>query len=116
MCKWRPEMPRVTIHIPNDVHQKLEKMAQLNDASLSSTVVKMAEIGLLVSESKNKDSELEDISEVEKYCHKLTIQMNTLIKNIAAKTLDFTKADMDKITENSINKYNEIAGILPEEL
>ncbi len=110
-------MPRVTIHVPNDLHEKLTKMAQSNDDSLSSTITKMAEIGMMITESQKKNKSPEDrYSDIEKHCFKLTIQMNALIKNLASKDLGYGTDEFKKLTDVSINKYKELLGLEPEEL
>ena len=45
-------MPRVTVTLPQDLHKKLSKYAGDNDDSLSYTITKMTEIGLMVTESQ----------------------------------------------------------------
>lgn len=110
-------MPRVTIHVPNDIHDKLTKMAEINDDSVSSTIVKMAEIGIMVTESHKKNQNPEDkYPDIEKYCFKIMIQMNALIKNLAAKDLGYTPEDFKKLTDVTINKYKELLGMEPDEL
>lgn len=109
-------MPRVTIHIPNDLHSKLEKMAKNNDDSLSSTIVKMAEIGIMVKENSQKNKSPEDrFSDLEKHCFKLTIQMNAIIKSIASKNLNFGPEEFKKFNEASVVKYRELLGLELEE-
>jgi len=110
-------MPRVTIHIPNDLHDKLAKMAKDNDDSLSSTISKMAELGVLITENQKKNKSPEDrFTDIEKHCFKLIIQLNALVKNIASKELEFGAEEFKKITDASINKYKELLGLEPEEL
>lgn len=73
---------RVTITIPTPLHVKLETYAKDNDLSLSSTISKMAEIGLMVTENQGQNKSLEDrFTDIEKHCFKLMIQMNALLKN-----------------------------------
>src|SRR3990167_9925800 len=99
-------MPRVTIHVPNDVHDKLAKLAKINDDSLSSTITKMAEIGLMVTENQSKARDPEDqFSDIEKHCFKLTIQINSLLKNLASNSLGYGENEFKKLTEVSVNKY-----------
>ena len=110
-------MPRVTIHVPNDVHNKLTKLAESNDDSLSSTITKMAEIGLMVTENQSKIRSPEDkYSDIEKHCFKLTIQINALLKNLAANNLGYSENEFKKLTEVSINKYKELLGLEPDML
>src|SRR3990167_4690335 len=110
-------MPRVTIHVPNDVHDKLAKLAKINDDSLSSTITKMAEIGLMVTENQSKARDPEDqFSDIEKHCFKLTIQINSLLKNLASNSLGYGESDFKKLTEVSVNKYKELLCIEPDVL
>lgn len=110
-------MPRITIHIPNDLHDKLATMAQDNDDSLSATTAKMAEIGIMITEGQKKNTSPEDrFSDVEKHCFKLIIQLNALVKNLASKELGYGSEEFKKLTDASINKYKELLGFEPEEL
>ncbi len=110
-------MPRVTISLPNDLHDKLIKYAGNNDDSLSYTITKMTEIGLMVTESQHKKKNSDDhFSAVEKHCFKLIIQMNALLKNMASKDLGYGQDEFKKLTELSISKYQELMGVVPEEL
>lgn len=109
-------MPRVTIHIPNDLHSKLTKMAENNDDSLSSTIAKMAEIGIMVKENSQKNKSPEDrFSDLEKHCFKLTIQMNSMIKSLTAKNLNYGPDEFKKFNDASIVKYRELLGMETEE-
>ncbi len=76
----------------------------------------MCDIGLLVTESQNEKTPLDEMSEVEKHCYKLTIQMNAFMKNIAAKQLGYSADEFEKIRDGAIKKFNELAGVTPEEL
>lgn len=110
-------MPRVTITIPNDVHTKLLNYARNNDDSLSYTIVKMAEIGLMVTENQQKNKSPEDrYSDIEKHCFKLMIQMNALLKNLAKQQLEYGDDEFKKLIDLSVHKYQELMGTLPEEL
>lgn len=110
-------MPRVTITIPNDVHTKLLNYAGNNDDSLSYTIVKMAEIGIMVTENQQKNKSPEDrYSDIEKHCFKLMIQMNALLKNIAKQQLEYGDDEFKKLLDLSVLKYQELMGTLPEEL
>lgn len=110
-------MPRITITLPQDLHQRLIKYAGDNEDSLSYTVTKMTEIGLMVTESQQKQKSPEDrFSDIEKHCFKLMIQMNALLKNIASKQLDYGQDEFKKLMDLSINKYQELMGVAPEEL
>ena len=110
-------MSRVTITIPAPLHEKLEKYAKDNDLSLSSTITKMAEIGLMVTENQGQNKSLEDkFTDIEKHCFKLMIQMNALLKNLTTKELNYGQDEFKKLMDLSINKYQQLMGIEPEEL
>lgn len=110
-------MPRVTVTVPNELYNKLVKYAGDNEDSLSYTITKMTEIGLMVTESQQQQKSPEDkFSDIEKHCFKLMIQMNALLKNIAGKQLDYGQDEFKKLMDVSINKYQELMGITPEEL
>lgn len=109
-------MPRVTIHMPNDTHEKIIEYAEKNDDSISGAVTKMAEIGLLVTESRKKQKEEDKYTDIEKYCQKLIIQINALVKNLASKQAGYDEDDFTKLRDATLKRYNEIAGIEPEEL
>ncbi len=109
-------MPRVTIHVPTDTFNKIHHIATNNDESLSSTIVKLAEIGLIVKERQNENSTGKQTSDIEEYCQKLILQMNALIKSIAAKQIGYTDAEFLKLRDATYNKYNEICGIVMEDL
>ena len=108
-------MPRVTISIPNKLHDQLVKYAGDNDDSLSYTISKMAEIGLMVTESQSKSLE-DKFTDIEKHCFKLMIQMNALLKNMATKELGYGQEEFKKLLDLSVGKYQQLMGIVPEEL
>ncbi len=110
-------MPRVTVTLPQDLHKKLSRYAGDNDDSLSYTITKMTEIGLMVTESQQNQKSPEDkFSDIEKHCFKLMIQMNALLKNMASKQMDYGQDEFKKLMDLSIGKYHELMGIAPEEL
>ena len=110
-------MPRVTVTISDEIHDKLMKYAEDNKRSLSFAVTKMAELGLLVTERKGQKINPEDkFSEIEKHCFKAIIQMNALLKNIAGSQLNYGKEEFDKLSKLSIDKYQELMGLFPEEI
>lgn len=110
-------MPRISVTVPNMLYEKLLKHAGDNDDSLSYTITKMTEIGLMVTESQQEKKSLEEkYPDVEKHCFKLIIQMNALLKNMATKQMDYGQDEFKKLMDLSINKYQELMGIAPEEL
>lgn len=110
-------MPRVTVTFPNKVYQKLIQHAGDNEDSLSYTITKMTEIGLLVTENQASEKSDEDrFTEIEKHCFKLMIQMNSLLKNMASKQLDYGQDEFKKLADLSLGRYNELMGVKVEEL
>lgn len=109
-------MPRITVTLPKDLYERVEAYSANNDDSLSNTIVKMTELGLLVTESQKKKEQGKSFSDIEEHCYKLMIQMNAIVKNLAAKQLEYTQEEFDKLRDSTVLKYNELIGIMPEEL
>lgn len=110
-------MPRVTVSLPKDLYERLISYAGDNDDSLSYTIAKMTEIGLMVTESKNENKGPEDrFSKIEQHCFKLAIQMNALLKNIATSQFQYGQDEFKKLQDLTNDKYQELLGIKPEEL
>ena len=109
-------MPRVSITLPKDLFEKITAIAGDNDESISYTIAKMAELGLLVTENQKKKQDEKSVSDIEEHCFKLMIQVNAITKNLAAKQLGYNQDEFDKLRDLSVNKYNELMGIFPEEL
>lgn len=110
-------MPRATISLPNDLYKKLVKYAGDQDDSLSYTITKMTEIGLMVTENQQHFKSAEDkFSDIEKHCFKLVIQMNALLKNMASNQMNYGQEEFKKLMDLSVNKYQELMRIAPETL
>jgi hypothetical protein len=109
-------MPRITITLPKSIHEQVIAIAGDNDESISYTIARMTELGLLVTENQKNSNGEKKLSDIEEHCYKLTIQMNAIIKNLAAKKLDFTQDDFDKLRDQSVSKYNDLMGIKVEDL
>ena len=109
-------MPRVTIHVPNDTYNKVTKLASNNDDSLSSTFVKLAEIGLIVKERQESNGSRTPSSGIEEHCQKLILQINAMLKNLVANQIGYSDAEFLKLRDATIDKYNEICGIKKEDL
>ncbi|WP_347251920.1 hypothetical protein [Legionella sp.] len=106
-------MPRVTINLPNNLNEKFLNYAANNDVSLSYTIVKMGEIGLMVTERQLENKTSEDkFSEVEVHCFKLIIQMNALIKNMAKSALGYGQDEFKKLIDLSDDKYQDLRNIV----
>lgn len=110
------KMPRITITLPKDIFDKANAIAKSNDESLSYTITRMTELGLLVTENQKKNQGATNLSEIESHCFKLIIQLNAIVKSMASKQLNFTQDDFDKLRDSAVQKYNDLIGLVPEEL
>jgi hypothetical protein len=52
---------------------------------------------------------LEVNKDIESYCHKLIIEMNTLIKNMSKEILQLGQDDFTRLKVLAENKYKELA-------
>lgn len=109
-------MPRLSVTFPKDLCAKITAIAGDNDESISYTIAKMTELGLMVTENQKKNKNKKSMQDVEEHCYKLIIQMNAIIKSIAAKKLDYTKDNFDKFKDAAVARFNDLAGLVPEEL
>ena len=100
-------MPRLTISLPQTMHNRLSSLSVKHDESLSKTINKLLQVGMyhLSEEQSNKNLA------VEKHCHQLIIQMNAMIKNLSAETLKFNAEDFEKLRQASVLKYNELSSV-----
>lgn len=109
-------MARITISLPDSVHQQVLKMAGKENESISYTTVKLIELGLLVMNNKDKNIKEKENSELADYCHKLVIQMNEIIKELAIDNYSFSKEKISQITSDTLIKFNQLKGITQEPL
>lgn len=93
-------MTRITINIPDSLLIELKKHSKENGLSTSATASKLIEQGL----SRNI------ISAPEEHAIKLTMQMNSLLKSMAAKTLGLDNDDFNKLKEMSTERFKELSG------
>jgi hypothetical protein len=101
-------MPRTSITFPENMHKKVIKIAQKENQSLSYTITKLVEFGLLVSENNNKKNTFDKESELEIYCKKLIIQINGILKEIATDKFDFSAEKISQITSETLEKFNQL--------
>ena len=47
-------MPRLTITLPKDIYEKIQAVSGEQEESMSFTIAKMTELGLLVTENQKK--------------------------------------------------------------
>lgn len=101
-------MARITITIPDNLHTQVLKLAKKESGSVSYTVARLVELGLLVTNNKNQRSEEKEISKVDEYCSKLIIQINGILKELAVDNFEFTPEKIAKINQETIDKYKEL--------
>lgn len=109
-------MPRITITIPDNLHQQVVKMAGKENDSVSYTVTRLIELGLLVMNSKDKKDDEKTDTDLEDYCYKLIIQMNGIIKELAVEKFNFDNEKISRITSDTLAKFNKLKGIQHEPL
>lgn len=102
-------MPRLTISLPDKLHQKIASLAVVQDDSMSNIVNDLLVTGLM-SRFENKST----ISPVEQHCQQLIIQMNALIKNMSASLLKFNQDDFEKLQQAAVGKYLELKNLQDE--
>lgn len=108
-------MPRLSITLPKDVYQKVMILSNENDDSLSATIARMTDLGLSYYQNSKTESSV-NLASVEEHCYKLIIQVNAIIKSLAAEKLGYTQTDFDKLRDASILKFNDLIGIKREDL
>lgn len=101
-------MARITITMPDNLHMQVLKLAKKEGGSISYTVSRLVELGLLVTNNKNQKQEAGEISKVDEYCNKLTIQINGILKEIAVSNFEFSPEKIAKITQETTDKYQEL--------
>lgn len=103
-------MARITVTIPDNIHQQVLKMAGKENDSISYTVSRLVEIGLMVVNSKKNAKDDPKVNAVEEHCQKLIIQINGIIKEIAIDHFHFDNEKIAKITSDTLVKYNQLNG------
>lgn len=78
----RCPMPRIKVTLQEPIHQQVLKMATIEKDSISHTIGRPVEIGLIVLKRQNKGNQTKT-TELEEYCQKLTIQINGILKALA---------------------------------
>jgi metal-responsive CopG/Arc/MetJ family transcriptional regulator len=102
-------MSRLTISLPENLHNRIASLAIRNNDSLSNIINQLIQVGLH-HWFENKDRS-QDSSLVEQHCQQLIIQMNALIKNISVELLKFNIEDFEKLQQAAAVKYSELHNI-----
>ena len=98
-------MARITVTIPEDIHQTILQIAQKEKNSVSHTVAHLVEIGIMVINSKHEKSK---IDELEEYCQKLIIQMNGILKELVISKFSFDQEQINSITHETLNQFKRL--------
>ncbi|MFA6302176.1 MAG: hypothetical protein WC627_03475 [Legionella sp.] len=101
-------MARMTISLPDNIHKQVLEIAEKEKDSISFTVTKLVEIGIMLlknQQEQNKSNELEE------YCQKLIIQINGIIKELAIEKFDFNQDKIASITQETLNKFNKLKSV-----
>ena len=105
-------MARITVTMPDNLHEKMLKMAKKEGGTVSYTVAKFVEIGMMVMNNKNVDRGFSKATELDDYCQKLIIQMNGILKEIAVEQFNFSHEKISQITSDTLIKFNQLKGDL----
>ncbi|HDO7865844.1 TPA: hypothetical protein ACT9AQ_001170 [Legionella pneumophila] len=105
-------MPRTTISLPNNLHNRIASLAIKNNDSMSHMISLLIQVGL--NHWFERSDHLREKTAVEKHCHQLIIQMNALIKNISVELLQLNREDFDKLQQAALMKYNELQNMYEE--
>ena len=104
-------MARITITIPDNLHTQVLKLAKKEGGSVSYTVSRLVELGLLVTSNKNQKQEDQVVSKIDEHCSKLIIQINGILKELAISNYGFTPDKISQIAQETTSKYNELSEI-----
>lgn len=97
-------MPRLTISLPQTMHNRLSSLSVQHNDSLSNIINKLLQVGMYhFDEEQSNESPA-----VEKHCQQLIIQMNALVKNISVQILKFNHDDFEQLRQAAASKYNEL--------
>lgn len=109
-------MARITVTLPDNIHDQVLKIAGKENDSISYTTTRLVEIGLMVMNSKTENKNENKASDIEEYCQKLIIQINGIVKEIAVDRFNFDDEKIVQITNDTLSKFNKLKGIQQESL
>ena len=101
-------MPKITISMPTDLHQKIVKYSEIQDDSLSHSICYLAELGLMVKENQKEKEENGDISLVEEHCFNLIMQTASLVKKLSVEKFNIERDYIDNLQNAVKKKYEEL--------
>lgn len=104
-------MARISVTLPDNLHDQIIKLASTEKDSLSYTTTRLIEIGLMVMSNKAENRNETKATSIEEYCQKLIIQINGIIKEIAIDKFNFDDDKIVKITNDTLIKFNKLKGV-----
>lgn len=107
IANQRCPMARITVTLPEPIHQQILKVATKEKDSLSYTIARLVEIGLIVLKNKNEGNKAQT-NELEEYCQKLIIQINGILKALVIDQFNFDKEKIMTITKETLDQFNRL--------
>ena len=97
-------MPRLSVSLTTPMYSRLSSLAVQQNDSISNIINQLVHIGMQHLEApQTKTPDL-----AEQHCQQLIIQMNALIKNLAAELLKFKPQDFEELKQAALGKYHEL--------
>lgn len=109
-------MARISVTLPDNLHEQIIKIAGKEKDSLSYTTTRLIEIGLMVMNNKSENKDEKKTSDIDEYCQKLIIQINGIVKEIAVDKFNFDNDKIAQITSDTLRKFNKVKGIQQESI
>ena len=100
-------MTRLTVDVPENLYNKILKIAKQREDSISKVIKQFIEIGIYEIEQNYSEQSIK--TTIEKHCHQLDIQSNALLKKIAMQLLDLSFEDLEAFKKLSEKKYIELS-------
>ena len=97
-------MPRLTISLPQAMHNRLSSLSVQQKESLSNIINSLLQVGM----HHFNEEPFNTHTAAEKHCQQLIIQMNALIKNLSSEILKFNQDDFEQLRKAALSKYNEL--------
>ncbi len=96
-------MRRLTISIPENLYQRLRLRALEKNESLSQVINELVILGDQVCDERPIH-----VSAIEQHCQQLIMQMNVLIKNLAAEILKFESSDFATLMSKVVKRHQDL--------
>ena len=109
-------MPRITASLSNSLYVKIQEISMSNHDSLSNTLTKLAEVGLLVHEKQQGKSDGKATSDIEEYCYKLIIESHGLLRIIAREKHNINEETLDNLRHATLSLFKQKSGVSDNDL